>query len=95
MPWIVGGSIIAGSLISGNSAESTNAQQITATNEQMQNAHQWEVDDLRAAGLNPILSAGGSPQKPGVGTLKQPYSASAFKDAADAIKKSYAENFLK
>jgi len=27
----------------------------------MKNRHQWEVDDLRAAGLNPILSAGGAP----------------------------------
>lgn len=25
-----------------------------------QNAHQWEVDDLRNAGLNPILSSGGT-----------------------------------
>lgn len=27
----------------------------------MQKRHQWEVADLRAAGLNPILSAGGAP----------------------------------
>jgi len=27
------------------------------TKEQLQNRHQWEVSDLRAAGLNPILSA--------------------------------------
>lgn len=31
------------------------------TKRMMQNRHQWEVADLRAAGLNPILSAGGTP----------------------------------
>lgn len=28
--------------------------------EAMKNAHQWEVEDLQKAGLNPILSAGGT-----------------------------------
>ena len=36
-----------------NSAATANA----FTKEQLQNRHQWEVNDLRAAGLNPILSA--------------------------------------
>lgn len=36
-----------------NSAATANA----FTEKQLKNRHQWEVDDLRAAGLNPILSA--------------------------------------
>lgn len=36
------------------------AQQWANQKEAMQNAHQWEVADLRKAGLNPILSAGGT-----------------------------------
>lgn len=41
-----------------NSAISANS--IAFEREKAQNAHQWEVEDLRKAGLNPILSAGGS-----------------------------------
>lgn len=36
------------------------AQQNQYQQEAMQNAHQWEVDDLQKAGLNPVLSAGGT-----------------------------------
>lgn len=37
-----------------------NQQMIDWERERAKNAHQWEVEDLRKAGLNPILSAGGS-----------------------------------
>lgn len=44
-----------------NKAQSSaNAQMIAWERERAKNAHQWEVEDLRKAGLNPILSAGGS-----------------------------------
>lgn len=36
-----------------------NNQMIEWERERAKNAHQWEVEDLRKAGLNPILSAGG------------------------------------
>lgn len=53
----------AGGLLGANSKNkansAANAQMIEWERERAKNAHQWEVEDLRKAGLNPILSAGG------------------------------------
>jgi len=50
----------AGSLVSGIFGQSSANRSIKFQREAAKNAHQWEVEDLRKAGLNPILSAGGS-----------------------------------
>ena len=52
---IAGGLI--GSVFGGNSAKKQAALQRQNWSYQQQNAHQFEVGDLKAAGLNPILSA--------------------------------------
>lgn len=51
------GSRIWGANQSNSAAFEMQANSINAQRESMQNRHQWEVEDLRKAGLNPILSA--------------------------------------
>lgn len=72
----VGG--ILGESIGASSANSlqreTLQQQMAFNREVMQNRHQWEVEDLKKAGLNPLLSAT-SP----TGTLSSPGSPAAAK----------------
>lgn len=53
------GSVISSS-IGANSAKAVSADNYAASREAMQNKHQWEVEDLKKAGLNPIISAHGS-----------------------------------
>ena len=48
---------LAGGAMSASSARSMQMRQERYTERQMQNAHQWEVQDLENAGLNPVLSA--------------------------------------
>lgn len=62
--------------------------------EAMKHAHQWEVQDLRAAGLNPILSAGGSGAS--TGGLTSPMVESNFGQAvadgfSNALKSAQVE----
>lgn len=58
---IAGGAALAGTLLTNKASakEADRANQFTE--EQLKNRHQWEVDDLRKAGLNPVLSAGAAP----------------------------------
>lgn len=51
----VGG--IFGADMGNSAAAEMQERNIAWQREQLQNKHQWEVDDLRKAGLNPILSA--------------------------------------
>lgn len=50
---------LLGGVASGIFGMSAVDQSVAAQRTMAQNAHQWEVEDLRKAGLNPVLSAGG------------------------------------
>lgn len=73
-------------------------QQIGFNKEVMQNRHQWEIEDLKKAGLNPLLSA-----TTGTGTLSAPnppttqkanYAQSAAQLATLAIQDKQANAML-
>ena len=61
MPAIAAGAVIGGSVISGMFGRSSAKKSIAFQREMAKNAHQYEVADLRKAGLNPILSGTGGP----------------------------------
>lgn len=59
------------------------------TKRMMQNRHQWEVKDLRAAGLNPILSAGGAPS---MGSAPQPFKPEFAQDEASGTQRKLLQS---
>lgn len=81
MDWLsIGGSVLGavGNLWSSNNANDSQMRnlenQMAFNREVMQNRHQWEVQDLRQAGLNPLMSVT-SP----TGTLSAPSAPAAHK----------------
>lgn len=74
---------------SANKNSSANANAANAfTREQWLNKHQWEVSDLKAAGLNPILSAtgGGSPASSAMASTQMADVGSAISSGASAAR---------
>lgn len=70
-PLIAAGISAAGSYLGAQkqarAANAANDKQFAWQREAMQNRHQWEVEDLRKAGLNPILSANAGASTGGAG----------------------------
>ena len=62
--------------------------------EVMKNRHQWEVEDMRRAGLNPILSAGGSGAPGNAPSIVAPDLAGAMKSGAE-MSTQHSEKKLK
>lgn len=61
MPIIAAGAAIGGTLLSGAFGRKSASKSMAFQREMAQKGHQYEVADLRKAGLNPILSATGGP----------------------------------
>lgn len=87
---------LVGNAMSSNSANKAATKANAFTEREMKNRHQWEVDDLRSAGLNPILSAGGTPSIGGAAKADVPDSAKDISSGiANAIQAQLAEAQVK
>lgn len=84
---IKGSAGIGSSMISAAAAREMQKRQIEWERERATHAHQWEVQDMKNAGLNPILSAGGEGAVTG-GISAPQIDTSGIRDVGDALSTS-------
>lgn len=87
------GASFLGGMQRNQAAQAQSAKQMAFQREMSNTAHQRQVKDLRAAGLNPILSAkyGGSSSPGGAQAVMQDVATPAVNTGVQALK-SYAES---
>lgn len=82
---ISAGASILGGVMGSNSASQSQANQIAWERERAKNAIQWQVEDMRKAGINPLLAAQyGGAQTGGVGSSSYDW-ANSFNNAAKNV----------
>lgn len=102
MPWmgavIAGGASLLGGLMRNKSSAEQADKQMAMQDYWLRNRHRLEVADLEAAGLNPILSAGGQPPVPAGARAEMAdpvsgavSSALAYRQLNAALEKNDAE----
>jgi len=74
-----------------SAAASRNRESIRADRENFQNRHQWEVEDLKKAGLNPVLSANSGASVPGANVAPVVNSIGESVNTALQLKRLDAE----
>ena len=87
---ISAGSSLIGGIMANNASNKQATRQMAFQERMARNAHQYEVEDLRAAGLNPILSAkyGGAHVPPGASAPVQDVIGPAVNSAQAARRLS-------
>jgi len=85
---ISGGSSLLGGLFGNNSAKKAAKRQMEFQERMARNAHQYEVEDLTKAGLNPVLSAGGSGSASPAGAMASVPNDNIIGDAVSSALQS-------